>query len=536
MSLATVRSCALAGVTALPVTVEVHLGGGLPGMAIVGLPQSAVRESKDRVKAAIRHAGLQFPKVKVIVNLAPADLPKRGGRFDLPIALGILIASGQLPETATAGLVVVGELGLGGELRAVEGSLSAARACRDAGDGLLVPTANLAEAVRCPEVRVCGFGTLADAVVALGREGALPFSTPLEQAVDDTEASAGASAGSAAFRVPDLADVVGQHAARRALEIAAAGGHNLLFCGPPGTGKSMLASRLPGILPPMDEGEAGESASVASVSHAGFEPSTWGVRPFRAPHHTVSGIALVGGGSPPMPGEISLAHNGVLFLDELAEFKRPVLDVLREPLESGRIALSRAARQTEFPARFQLVAAMNPCPCGRYGDGTNACRCSLDVFTNYRGRLSGPFLDRIDLHVSLQREALPASALGLANEDDRDDVVPAESSATVRERVCIARHRQLARQGRANAHLASDELLRLARLQPAARACLEEASSALELSLRVVHRTLALARTIADLAGASEVAVAHATEAMGYRQRPVALPEARWDARAAASV
>ena len=293
MSLATVRSCALAGVTALPVTVEIHLGGGLPGMAIVGLPQSAVRESKDRVKAAIRHAGFAFPKVKVIVNLAPADLPKRGGRFDLPIALGILIASGQLAGEAVAGLVVVGELGLGGELRGVEGTMPAARACREAGEALLVPAANLAEAARCPGARACGFATLGEAVAELAGSTPLRFAEGgPPRGVDDPSAANDERTD----HRPDLADVFGQHGARRALEIAAAGAHNLLFRGSPGTGKSMLASRLPGILPPMDEDEAGESAAVASVAHAGFDPATWGVRPYRAPHHTASGIALVGGG------------------------------------------------------------------------------------------------------------------------------------------------------------------------------------------------------------------------------------------------
>ena len=518
MSLATVRSCALSGIAALPVTVEVHLGGGLPGMAIVGLPQSAVRESKDRVRAAIRHAGLAFPKVKVIVNLAPADLPKRGGRFDLPIALGILIASGQLPEGATADLVVLGELGLGGELRAVEGVLPAARACREADEGLLVPEANLAEATRCRGVRVAGFGTLAEAVGALAGKGGVRFAEASSAAGEGRDVAPGPP-------VPDLADVVGQHGARRALEIAAAGAHNLLFCGPPGTGKSMLASRLPGILPPMDEGEAGEAAAIASVAHAGFDPATWGVRPYRCPHHTVSGIALVGGGSPPLPGEVSLAHNGVLFLDEIAEFRRAVLDVLREPMESGRVALSRATWQAEFPARFQLVAAMNPCPCGRHGDGSDACRCTPDVVAGYRGRLSAPFLERIDLHVGLRRERLPPAALGLltaaAGQGAVDAEPAAEGSAAVRARVTAARRRQLERQGVPNAHLAPADLLPRCPLEPDARARLEAAAGRFDLSLRVVHRTLALARTVADLAGAGTIGVAHVSEALGYRERPV---------------
>ena len=507
MSYATVHSCTLCGVQALPVTVEIHIGGGLPGMSIVGLPQSAVKESKDRVKAAIHHMGLTFPQVKIIVNLAPADLPKRGGRFDLPIALGILQATGQLPEQALDGLMVLGELGLTGELRSVSGILPTAHAFAESRFSLFIPTANAAEAMRSRRTRVYAVDNLQQAFSQLKHRHKVPLSLvgiSSEPEVRQIRDSAG---------VPDMLDVVGQYKARRALEIAAAGGHNLLMAGPPGTGKSMLASRLPGIQPPMSEAEAMETASVASISYTGFDAQRWGIRPFRAPHHTASGVALVGGGSNPMPGEISLAHHGVLFLDELPEYSRSVLDVLREPMETGRITVSRAARQAEFPSRFQLVAAMNPCPCGYYNDAVVRCNCTPDVIMRYQSRVSGPFLDRIDLHVDMQREL--HLALKSPSVDDN------EGSEAIRLRVVQARERQLGRQQMTNAMLAPLLLHDLAGLDKSASNLLGEASKRLNLSLRAQHRLLRVARTIADLDESPAVACKHLAESLSYRRAPL---------------
>lgn len=510
MSYATVHSCTLSGVHALPVTVEVHIAGGLPGMSIVGLPQSAVRESKDRVKAAIQHMGLNFPQVKIIVNLAPADLPKRGGRFDLPIALGILQANGQLPEGALAGLMVLGELGLTGELRSVTGILPTAYAFADSAYSLFIPSVNVDEALRSSRTRVFAADSLQEAYRQLKRRRHEPL--VLQQLHEAREPSASLESGSVA-NVSDMSDVMGQHKARRALEIAAAGGHNLLMSGPPGTGKSMLASRLPGIQPPMSESEAMETASVASISYTGFDSGLWGVRPFRAPHHTASGVALVGGGSNPMPGEISLAHHGVLFLDELPEFSRTVLDVLREPMETGRITVSRAARQAEFPARFQLVGAMNPCPCGYHTDTSVRCNCTPDLIMRYQSRISGPFLDRIDLHIDMQRELSQALAIQSGG--------AGESSELIRQRVVLARERQLARQGVINAALAPIALHRYAGLDKQARSLMCDASKRLNLSLRSQHRLLRVARTMADLEGQGAVASEHLAESLSYRRTPL---------------
>ncbi len=500
MSYATVQSCTLSGINALPVTVEIHIGGGLPGMSIVGLPQSAVRESKDRVKAAIVHVGLKFPMVKIVVNLAPADLPKQGGRFDLPIALGVLLATGQLPEGALDHRVVVGELGLTGQIRAVSGALPTALAFSQSRVGLIMPEANQHEAMRSAHTKLYLATDLLSLYSQLKRKR-------LREVKRDTFASTELDKQQG-LRL-DMADVRGQARARRALEIAAAGAHNLIMVGPPGTGKSMLASRMPSIQPSMSDKEAMETASIQSISHTGFDDSHWGIRPFRSPHHTSSGVALVGGGSKPMPGEISMAHNGVLFLDELSEFPRAVLDVLREPMETGNISIARAARQCEFPARFQLVAAMNPCPCGYYGDDDIQCRCTPDQIARYAMRISGPFLDRIDLHVQVSR---------LSRQQMQSTNVQ-ESSECIRQRVSNARAIQMARQQSVNSQLRGNLLDKYVQLDKPSQTLLDNASDQLALSLRAVHRVLRVARTIADLDALCDVESEHVVEALSYRQR-----------------
>ncbi|MFC5578680.1 YifB family Mg chelatase-like AAA ATPase [Lysobacter niabensis] len=494
MNLALVHSRARTGVRAPAVRVEVHLSGGLPRLSLVGLPEAAVREAKDRVRAAISCAQYEFPARVITVNLAPADLPKDGGRFDLAIALGILGASGQVPLQALDEYEFLGELGLTGELRAVDGVLPAALAAAQTGRRLIVPEGNGAEAALASQVEVRTARTLLEVCAMLDGRKQLP----LAQAVPARRVA-----------TVDLADVRGQAHARRALEVAAAGEHHLLLVGPPGCGKTLLASRLPGLLPEASEAEALESAAVASVSGRGLDPSRWRERPFRAPHHTASAVALVGGGGEPRPGEISLAHHGVLFLDELPEWDRRALEVLREPLESGVVTISRAARQNEFPARFQLVAAMNPCPCGWAGDASGRCRCNPEAVRRYRARISGPLLDRIDLHVDVPR--LPPAEL-------RPDAPAGESSAEVRARVMNARALQHARAGRTNARLGQSETMATCRLMAADQALLERAVDALQLSARSIHRILRVARTIADLDGQPDILTAHLTEALGYRR------------------
>lgn len=490
MPLATIHSRAQVGIDAPPIWVEVHLGPGLPGFSIVGLPETAVRESKDRVRAAMDNAGYKRPQWKITVSLAPADLPKEGARFDLPMALGVMAASGQLETGTLDDWECLGELSLNGELRAIRGALPAAIAAREAGRKLILPRSNGDEAGLVEGAEVYLADHLTDVVAAINGHLDLDRAEPVEQSVSEG--------------VPDLSEVLGQNRARRALEICAAGGHNLLFVGPPGTGKTLLASRLPGILPPMPEDEALEAAAIASVAGLGLDPTQWRQRRFRCPHHTASGVALVGGGSKPRPGEISLAHAGVLFLDELPEYSRHVLEVLREPLESGRIMISRAALQAEFPARFQLVAAMNPCPCGYQGDPSGRCSCTPDQIKRYRDRVSGPLLDRIDLQVEVPRQSLKGRS-------------PGESSEQVRERVVEARAIQSGR-GCINARLGVDGIRAHCELGEREARLLEQACERLHLSARAHHRILRVARTIADLEGNSRLGMHHLSEAIGYRQ------------------
>jgi len=494
MPLATVASRALAGVVAPEVSVEVHLGPGLPSFSIVGLPDAEVREAKDRVRAALNHARFEFPARRITVNLAPADLPKDSSRFDLPIALGILAASGQLKASALAAHEFVGELSLTGELRPVRGALAMALGAARTGRAFVLPRPSAAQAALAERVCVLPANSLLEVCAHLAGESplaALPRGG--ERALPD---------------YPDLAEVRGQAQAKRALEVAAAGVHALLMSGPPGTGKSMLAARLPGILPPMREDEALESAAVQSASHAGFDAANWGARPYRAPHHSASSAALVGGGNPPRPGEISLAHHGVLFLDELPEFPHDALEALREPLESGAISIARAARQTRFPARFQLVAAMNPCPCGYLGDASGRCRCTPDQVARYRGRISGPLLDRIDLKIEVPRPR-ETELLGRAR---------GERSHGIRERVSAARERQHARQGKPNAWLDARETAKHCAVDSAAEALLKEAIAKLSLSARALHRVLRVARTIADLAAIDAIGTAQVAESIQYRR------------------
>jgi magnesium chelatase family protein len=497
VAVAIVNSRALTGVTAPRVSVEVHLAGGLPGVNIVGLAETEVREARDRVRAALQNAQFEFPQRKVTVSLAPADLPKESGRFDLPIAIGILAASGQVPQDALGGYEFAGELALTGELRAIRGALAMVLSARHDGRAFVLPAASADEASLVRDATVLPAATLLAVCAHLTGVAAL---TPLvAQAPPYAPGDA-----------PDVADVRGQPMAKRALEIAAAGFHSLLLRGPPGTGKSMLAQRLPGLLPPMTEAEALESAALASLAGR-FTAERWRVRPFRAPHHTASGVALVGGGGVPRPGEISLAHHGVLFLDELPEWDRRVIEVLREPLESGAIHVSRAARQSVFPAQFQLVAAMNPCPCGWLGHASGRCQCAPDQVLRYRRRVSGALYDRIDM-------AIEVPAVDAAAMTSRAAAGPDETTAAVRERVGRAHARQVGRQGKPNARLVPAEVDRHCTRTAATESLLAQAMSRWSLSARGYHRVLKVARTIADVADCEAIDEAHVAEAIGYRR------------------
>ena len=495
MSLAVLYSRALAGMQAPLVTVETHIANGLPSFNIVGLADIEVKESKDRVRAALQNARFKIPAQRITINLAPADLPKESGRFDLPIALGILAATGQIPKDKLDQYEWAGELALTGELRPIHGALAMTYHASQSGRSFVLPQQNAAEAALVRKATIYAAKSLLQICAHLSGHEPLPIYH------NDPEVSI--------ENYPDLDEVKGQAHAKRALEIAAAGGHSILMIGPPGTGKSMLAARFPGILPPMTEVEALESAAIQSLSNGNFNINHWKRRPFRTPHHTASGIALVGGGSNPRPGEISLAMHGVLFLDELAEFDRKVLEVLREPLESGKITISRAARQAEFPAQFQLVAAMNPCPCGYLGHPSGKCHCTPDQIARYRGRISGPLLDRIDLQIEVP--AIPQEELMRHN-------VIGEKSSVIRARVTESHQRQLNRQGKTNSQLSVKEIDQHCPLDTASENLLKQAISRLNLSARAYHRILKVARTIADLSGVEKINNQHIAEAIQYRR------------------
>lgn len=483
------------GVSAPQVRVEVHISKGMPGLSIVGMAETAVKESKDRVRAAIINSGYEFPQHRITINLSPADIPKQGGRYDLPIALGILAAAGQLKKDRLSEFELIGELALGGQLRPIRGILPVVAATAAANRSLIVPKNNAEEAAMVSSCNCFYAENLLQVCAYLDGVDQLPKAT--QQPKTQTKQQL------------DLADVKGQEQAKRALIIAAAGGHNLLFYGPPGTGKTMLASRISGILPPLSKAQALQTAKVASISNQGFNPENWGIPPFQSPHHTASAAALVGGGSNPMPGEISLAHNGVLFLDELPEFSRHVLEVLREPMESGRIVISRATRSAEFPARFQLITSLNPCPCGYFGDSSRDCHCSPGQIQHYRNKISGPLLDRIDLQVEVPR---------VSHQQLRNTAVSKPQNQAVRRQVINSRKRQWQRNnGKHNAILSVKEIEQTIVLKNHLLDFLEQVCEQLKLSARAYHRIIKVARTIADLDNQDQIQQTHITEAISYR-------------------
>ncbi len=495
MSLALIATRAQKGIDAPKVTVEVHLSGGLPAFSIVGLPETAVKESRDRVRSAIINSNFDFPVRKIIVNLAPADLPKEGGRYDLPIALGILAASGQLPIEKLNNFEFAGELALSGKLNSIKGALPLVLAIGEEKGKVILPQHNLNECSLITDAEVFFANNLTEVCnfFLVGKElSKLDQNKIIKKNI----------------QYPDLSDVKGQLQAKRALEIAAAGGHSILFCGTPGSGKTMLASRLPGILPPLTKQQSLEAAKVYSVSDERNNDIFWGARPYRAPHHTASAVALVGGGSKPKPGEVTLAHQGVLFLDELPEFSKKVLEVLREPIEAGSILISRAAERVEFPAKFQFIAAMNPCPCGFYGSENKECRCSAKDIARYQAKISGPMLDRIDIQV--QVNPVPQSLLLNPN-------LKSESSEVVQKRVILARERQIARQNIANVEINENSIEKLCFLNKDCKKLLIEAANKACLSARSLRKITKVARTIADLADSCEIEPDHVSEAIIYK-------------------